>query len=138
MSAQLVLELVAELPQLEPLNDAIDAFAEAQAWSPEALFQVKLAVEEVVVNVMSYGGEGGRVPLIRFSLVQHEGQVSIEIADNGVAFDPLDRPPPDLESSLEDRAVGGLGVFLVRQMMDSVSYRRDDGWNRLALAKALG
>ncbi len=59
------------------------------------------------------------------------------MADNGMAFDPLQKSAPDLESSLEDRPIGGLGVFLVLEFMDDVTYQRDGEWNRMSMLKVL-
>jgi serine/threonine-protein kinase RsbW len=70
-------------------------------------------------------------------LSQQGDLVSMEISDDGIPYDPLTAPPPDLESDLDDRPVGGLGVFLIRELMDSVSYRFEDGRNHLLVTKAL-
>ena len=137
MSIHLSLELRADLAELERLNDALDQFAQAQCWSPESLFQVKLALEELIVNVISYGTNDGRLPTIHVKLCQHDMQLAIEVVDDGVAFDPLQKAEPDLDASLDDRAVGGLGVYLVRQLMDTVRYQRDAGQNKLLITKAL-
>ena len=135
MSEPLSLAFKAVLPELEKLNDAVDAFALRQAWAPDTLFHIKLALEEIVINVISYGAHGGLVPAIKVQLQQEGGQVSIDIWDSGVAFDPLQSGPPDVSSSLDDRPIGGLGVYLVRQLMDSVSYERDGDWNKIHLVK---
>ncbi len=58
-----------------------------------------------------------------------------EIADDGRAFDPLQAPVPDIGASLQDRAIGGLGIYLVRKTMDGVTYRRQDGRNVVTLTK---
>ena len=137
MPSHLSLEYPAELPALDSLNDSIDSFAEAQGWSAEFLFKVKLVLEEVVINVVSYGSEGDRIPKVQVKLNQDDGQLVIRIDDDGIAFDPLRQAPPDLEASLEDRPIGGLGVYLVRQLMDSVSYQRDGDWNRLTVSTSL-
>lgn len=137
MPNQLALELMADMAELERLNDAIDSFGETNHWSPKSLFQVKLALEELVVNTLSYGFDGQDEQRILLKLIQENQQVTIELSDNGLAFDPLQKPPPDVEASLEDRAVGGLGVYLVRQMMDSVTYQRIGEWNRLFMTKTL-
>lgn len=137
MPVQLALELTADLAELERMNDAVDSFGQTHAWSPKSLFQVKLALEEVVVNAISYGSDGQHGHRILLNLSQQDHTLSVEIIDNGIPFDPLQKPPPDFESSLEDRPVGGLGVYLVRQMMDSVTYQRDGEWNRLRLTKVL-
>jgi anti-sigma regulatory factor (Ser/Thr protein kinase) len=137
MPSHLSLEYPAELPALESLNDSIDSFAESQGWPAEFLFKVKLVLEEVVINVVSYGSEGGHVPTVQVKLSQDDGQLVIRIDDDGIAFDPLQKAPPDLDASLDDRPIGGLGVYLVRQLMDSVSYQRDGDWNRLTVSTSL-
>ena len=135
MSEPLSLAFKAELPELEKLTDAVDAFALSHAWAPDTLFHIKLALEEIVINVISYGADGGDVPAIKVQLQQEGEQVTIDIWDSGIAFDPLQNAPPDVSSSLDDRPIGGLGVYLVRQLMDSVSYERDGDWNKIHLVK---
>lgn len=137
MPNQLALELMADMAELERLNDAIESFGETNHWSPKSLFQVKLTLEEVVTNTLSYGFNGQQGQRILLRLIQEDQHLTIEVADNGVAFDPLQKPPPDLGASLEDREVGGLGVYLVRQMMDSVTYRRNGEWNQLRMTKSI-
>lgn len=137
MPDQLALELMPNMTELARLNTAIDAFGQGHHWSPKTLFQVKLALEEAVTNILSYGFDGQQTQLIWLKVVQEGRLLSIALTDNGIPFDPLERPPPDLDSNLEDRMVGGLGVYLIRQMMDDVSYQRQDGWNRLCMLKTV-
>jgi sigma-B regulation protein RsbU (phosphoserine phosphatase) len=130
------MEGTAGLSLLQAVQDGVNDFARNHQWSQEALFQVSLAVEETVMNVISHGGGGDALPVqVRICLRQEGMDLDLEIADNGVAFDPTQAPPPDLEAGLADRPVGGLGVFLVHQMVDAVSYRREAGWNFLQLHK---
>ena len=90
-----------------------------------------------MMNVISYGSDGAVIPNVRLHLAQQGAALSMEIADDGVAFDPLQAPAPDLDADIDDRPIGGLGVFLVRELMDSVAYRREAGWNRLSVTKTL-
>jgi serine/threonine-protein kinase RsbW len=136
MSEPLLLSFKAELSELEKLNEAVDAFALTQAWKPDTLFHVKLALEEIVINIINYGADEGEVPAIKVRLQQEGEQVTIDIWDSGMAFDPLQSGLPDVSSSLDERPIGGLGVYLVRQLMDSVSYERDGEWNKIHLVKA--
>lgn len=137
MPDQLALELMPNMTELARLNTAIDAFGQGHHWSPKTLFQVKLALEEAVMNILSYGFDGQQSQLIWLKVVQKGQLLSIALTDNGVPFDPLERQPPDLDSNLEDRMVGGLGVYLIRQMMDNVSYQRQDGCNKLCMMKTV-
>lgn len=134
---QLTLELDAEIESLATADKAVGDFAESMSWPDEATFKVKLVLEEILMNVISYGGDSSQKPRITLHLSQQNDLLSMEISDNGIAFDPLTAPPPDLESDLDDRPIGGLGVHLVRELMDNVSYRYKDGRNHLLVTKTL-
>lgn len=137
MAHQITLELTADMAGLEKADKTLDEFALAVHLPEETLFQVRLVLEEVLMNVISYGAGGGAIPDVQLNMAQVENTLSMEIADNGIAFDPLQLPPPDLDAAIDDRPIGGLGIFLVRELMDSVTYRRDGDWNRLMVTKAL-
>lgn len=137
MSAQLTLEGDADMASLARLLDGVESFGLSQTWPVHAVAQVRLALEEVIVNVMTYGSAGLTAPRLTIDLTQQESQVRITVADNGIAFDPLQVAPPNLDATLEEREIGGLGLFLVFQLMDSVSYQRSGDWNRLLLSKSL-
>jgi anti-sigma regulatory factor (Ser/Thr protein kinase) len=134
---QLTLELDAEIESLATADKAVGDFAESMSWPDEATFKVKLVLEEILMNVISYGGDSSHKPRITLHLSQQNDLLSMEISDDGIAYDPLTAPPPDLESELDDRPIGGLGVHLVRELMDSVSYKFEDGRNHLLVTKAL-
>jgi len=107
---------------------------EAEAWGlhPQRLMQLELAVEEAVVNICLYAYEvppGELLVLVESA----EGQFVVELIDEGVPFDPLGVEEPDLRAPASDRQVGGLGIFLVRRVMDEVAYNRDGGRNVLRL-----
>lgn len=115
------------------MASAVEEFGEQQDWSPEVVFKVNLVLEELVINVMTHGSHEGLAE-IEVTVTSSEDLVSIRLSDNGIAFDPLtDAPDPEVTGSVEDRHVGGLGVHLVRTMMDSVSYQRESGRNLLTM-----
>ena len=134
---QITLELSADMAGLEKADKTLDELALAVHLPEETLFQVRLVLEEVLMNVISYGAGGGAVPHVQLNMAQKDGTLSMEIADNGIAFDPLQLPAPDLDAEIDDRPIGGLGIFLVRELMDSVTYRRDGDWNRLMVTKTV-
>jgi anti-sigma regulatory factor (Ser/Thr protein kinase) len=138
MLSNLSFEFMAATSELDGLNASVERFAELHHWPADFLFKVKLVIEEIMVNVIAYGADGGHAPTVRFKLGQDQLRLVMHIEDNGIAFDPLQQSMPDLTASLEDRPIGGLGVYLVRQLMDSVDYRRDGNWNCLTVSKALG
>lgn len=126
--------------ELGRLAEAVDDFSERNAIAAETRFELQLCLEELVLNVVNHGFDNPGQHDIRIGIaLNDDGRVlTIRVVDDGREFDPLtDTPAPDLDASLEDRAVGGLGVFLVRKIMDEVSYRRKDGLNHLTLTKNL-
>jgi serine/threonine-protein kinase RsbW len=97
----------------------------------------ELALEEIFMNIVMHGARPGIAPRVEVSLHRDAESVTMTVEDDGPQFDPLSLPPPDVTASLANRRVGGLGVFLVRKMMDSVSYSRTAGRNQLRMSKRL-
>ncbi len=92
-----------------------------------------MVTEEVVSNIVKYGGRPP--PTVELELSRTAVQLELLVRDDGIAFDPTTAPIPQLTDDLALREVGGLGIVIVRAMMDDVDYARDAGWNRLALRK---
>lgn len=133
----LAIDLGTDPAQLNGVFERLEAFAEANGWPPGVAMQVQLILEEVLLNSMTHGLGGRADGKVRLTLEQKGDQVDIEIVDNGIAFDPLDHPEPDLDASIEEREIGGLGIHFMRTIMDSVSYERDGDLNRLRMSKRL-
>ena len=118
---------------LENVFAAVEEFAEQAEWPMNLVFQVKLILEEMALNVINYGGVEGDDP-IDIVLKTEGDTVTIEIRDVGQPFDPVkEAPTPDLTLELEDRPIGGLGLYLVRTMVDEMHYKWHDGHNHLTL-----
>ena len=97
--------------------------------------ELNLAVEEAVVNVMEYAYPQGETGEVTIEVSVADDLLDINIIDSGAPFDPPQKSDPDTSLPVEERSIGGLGIFLVRQVMDTVSYRRDDGKNILTFTK---
>ena len=132
---RLEFSLVNDLRGISSAAARIDAFCAAHGLSPGIRFDVTLAIEELVTNTIGYGYDDGGEHSIDVVLRIEGDTLTVEIADDGRAFDPLQAPEPDLRAPLEERAVGGLGIYLVRKTMDGVAYRRQDGRNVVTLTK---
>src|SRR5690606_709451 len=108
---------------------------------PESIVgPLNLILEELVANVMEHGKtpEGGVVPIpIHIEMDVTDAFVELRVADASAPFDPRDRDDPDLSGDLEDRPIGGLGLYFVREMSDSLEYEYKNGWNVFRLRKAL-
>jgi anti-sigma regulatory factor (Ser/Thr protein kinase) len=123
---------VQEVPQLASF---IDEVAEACGIDMATTMSLNLAMEEAVVNVMSYAYPAGTVGNVDIDAEFADGQLTFVLSDSGTPFDPTQAGTPDLTLDAEERPIGGLGIFLVRQIMDTIVYRRSDGKNILTLTK---
>ena len=101
--------------------------------SKAELGELELSVEEAIVNVCNYAHKENDGELELIADTGPDGRLAVQIIDNGVAFDPLSAPEPDLTVDIADRQIGGLGVFLIKKLMDDVSYRRENNKNILEL-----
>jgi serine/threonine-protein kinase RsbW len=120
------------------LPEFIDLVAIEQRWDEKIKFQITLALEELVVNALTHGQtEDGRKVVVNVAINRVEDLIDIHINDNGVQFDPTAAPEPDVTAEMEDREIGGLGVYLVKKMMDSVQYRYSANNNQVVLTKRL-
>jgi serine/threonine-protein kinase RsbW len=125
----------ADAAQLTVLTKFLQEFWCAASLPPAQAMNFELALEEVFTNVVSHGSSPGTVPRVELSLVLADGGVVMSIEDDGAAFDPLTLPQPNIEATIGDRRVGGLGVYLVRKLMDAVSYQRNGSRNQLRMSK---
>lgn len=99
--------------------------------------KIRLAVEEAVVNVMEYAYPTGHTGRVDIHAIATPHNIKFIITDSGIPFNPTEVPNADTTLSLEERPVGGLGILLVRQLMDSINYERIDGKNVLTLSKTI-
>ena len=122
---------IAEIPEVSAWLEEV---MRGSGFTEEAILDTQLAVEEAITNVIVHGYKepGGEVEITSHV---NSDRVKVEIADTAPRFDPLSMPEPDLDGSIEERRIGGLGVFLIRQVMDGVSYRYENGKNILVLIK---
>ena len=124
-----------DVEQVTRLNDFVDAFcAELGIPSTEAT-QMRLSVEEAAVNVINYAYPEGEIGELNVKATATASALKFVLIDSGMSFAPTDAPDVDTSLSAEDRRIGGLGIFLVRQLMDTINYERIDGHNVLTLKK---
>ncbi len=135
---RLNLTIANDLPELARVAETVEDFCASHDVPAKAVFQINLAVDELLTNTISYGYPNGGRHDITLDLSLHGAEIVIDLIDDALAFNPLDAPPPDLDSPLEDRRIGGLGVHLVKTIMDEVSYRREGDRNHLTLRKRFG
>ena len=115
----------------------VDEVCEIVGFDMSTTMSLNLALEEAVVNVMSYAYPAGTTGNVNIEAIANDKRLKFIISDWGTAFDPTAEKEVDTTLSAEDRPIGGLGIHLVRHIMDSINYERIDGMNVLTLRKKL-
>ena len=137
MGECLTLELRNSRDALAPAAQAAEAWLQSHRASPDAVYFALLAIEELVTNCIDYAYDDAGEHTIVILLSATLQTLTMVVIDDGHPFDPLARPNPDLSLALEDRPIGGLGIYLLRELADHIAYERLDGQNRLTLTKQL-
>jgi len=132
------LRLANDLAGLAGLAERVEGFGAAQGLSANVVNALNVVLDEAVSNAINHGYDAGVRGEIAVRLRRAGDGVLLEVEDDGRPFDPLQTPPPDLTLPLEQRPIGGLGVHLIRNLMDEVSYARAGGRNVLKMVKYLG
>jgi serine/threonine-protein kinase RsbW len=135
MNGTLEIRLANRLEELGRVADLLAEFVHVHEVPATVLPAADLALSELLTNVISYGHSDGAEHEIKVQLAKDDRGLAIEIEDDGIPFNPVDHPPVDTSLALEDKPIGGLGIHLVRKMMDTMEYERRDGKNILTLRK---
>jgi len=125
------------LAALERLHSVIGQFCRRRDIHPDTEFKIDLALEEVFTNIVRHGYDDSRSHEIVIRLQSDRERVRISVEDDGRHFNPLLAPEVDINAALAERRAGGLGIHLVRRLLDQVRYQRLPAGNRLILVKRL-
>ena len=136
MADEIALTLRNDTGEIGRLLDFFETLADDRGIPAALAGRVALALDETAGNVIAYAWPDGRPHEFRVVFRLDPKGLTVEIIDDGIEYDPLSAPPPDIGAALEDRGIGGLGVHLTRSVMDSVTYRRAAGFNHLLMTKA--
>lgn len=129
--------LANEISEISKLNEFIDDIGNEFSLAPDVVFNLNLVLEEAVVNIINYAYPKEEHEKIYLSARLHEGSIILILTDTGKEFDPTMAPEADVTLSADERQIGGLGIFLIRQIMNEVKYERIEGKNVLTLEKKL-
>ena len=127
----------ADIKKLSEVIEFIDSFLESVHCSPKAQMQIDTSVEEIFVNIASYAYPEGKGTADIDIYLTSDNMVCIELTDSGKPFNPLARTDPDTSLTANERKIGGLGIFMVKKLMDKVEYVRHDNCNTLYLYKKI-
>ena len=133
----ITIRLPVDLKEIERLNRIVRLFGDLHEVPGRTLYAVNLALDEVVTNIVLHGFDDPANQDVEARLVVKEGIITAEIEDSGREFDPLKAPPPNLTANLDERTLGGLGIHLVKSLMDKVDYRREGTKNVLTIRKRI-
>ncbi len=125
------------IEELERLNSKLDELKQQWNLPPAVVTAVNLALEEAVANVIFYAYENTEPHEIEILFVKDDEKLITTVSDSGKPYDPTIKEDPDINLPASQRPVGGLGIFLIKKIMNSVEYRREDGCNKLTLIKIL-
>ncbi|NDC80403.1 MAG: ATP-binding protein [Verrucomicrobia bacterium] len=118
------------------VNSVFESFATQHDIGGRLRYHLLVSIEEILTNIIKYGFDEEGIHPIHITFRHNQGQIEMEFEDRGREFNPLEIEQPDLDTPIENRQLGGLGIHLVRQMMDEAKYRREGDKNILMLRKS--
>lgn len=136
LSAELSAVLVNRLPEITQLAVVIERFLQTRGVPEPTVFRISMAIDELLTNAITYGYRDDDRHLIQVRVAVSDCVIDIVIEDDAREFDPFCHAVVDTTSAIEERQIGGLGIHLVREMLDRVDYRRAEGRNRIALRQS--
>lgn len=125
------------ISELNKLAEELEKFSSEYKLPQKILFDINLSLDELVTNIISYGYDDDKDHDILISIAKEEDNIFITLEDEGIEFNPLNTEEPETETELEDREIGGLGIYFVKNKMDRISYERIGGRNILKLEKQI-
>lgn len=133
--------LVNDRSEIQRLAEVVERFGEANRLSADDVLRLRLVLDEIVVNIIAHGyeeaGDTTRHEIHVRLAVDHANVLTIQVEDDARAYDPRNAPAPKFDLPIEQRRRGGLGVHIVKAIMETVDYRRENGRNILTLTKRL-
>ena len=130
-------KLRSDLAELDTLSKHVHKFGSSIGLSKKFLFEINLALDELFTNIISYGYQDDQDHLIEITITPLNNTLELCIEDDGVPFNLIDVADPDLPCDIESCKIGGLGIHLIKNLMDEVCYKRTEGKNQLTLKKEL-
>ncbi len=128
-------KLKSKLSELDALCQKLENFGQSMGLSKKCIFEANLALDELFTNIISYGFEDKNEHTVRITISLLNDELVVSIEDDGVPFNPTKVETPDLECTIEECRIGGLGIHLAKNLMDEVCYQRCKDKNILTLRK---
>jgi serine/threonine-protein kinase RsbW len=128
-------KLRSDLSELRILNQHLNQFGLISGLSQACITDVNICLDELFTNIASYGFIDDLEHSIRFTIILDDKVLTLTIEDDGIHFNPLEKKEPEIPADLIDVKIGGLGIHIVRKLMDDIHYERKQDKNKLTLKK---
>jgi len=128
-------KLKSKLCELDNLCEQVERFGKSNGLSSKCIFEANLALDELFTNIISYGFNDKKEHIIEITIALKNNTLVFHIEDDGIPFNPTEADAPDMECTIEDCKIGGLGIYLAKNLMDEVCYQRCNEKNILTLKK---
>jgi len=129
--------LKSNLSELDTLSEHLERYGQSIGLSSKCIFEANLALDELFTNIISYGFNDNKEHTIEITITHKNNKLIFSIEDDGLPFNPTQVETPDLECTIEECKIGGLGIHLARNLMDEVCYQRCKEKNILTLKKII-
>ena len=130
-------ELKSDLSELDRLCQNLETFGQKFGLSKKLIFEINLALDELFTNIISYGFQDDEEHVVRITLTPENDQLCLCIEDDGKPFNPIEFESPDVSCSVEKCKIGGLGIHIMKKLMDEICYERCEDKNVLNLKKKI-
>lgn len=130
-------ELKSKLSELKKLCSHLEDCGNLMELPPKCLFEINLGLDELFTNIISYEFRDKSEHQIKFTLARDRETLVVQVEDDGIPFNPVDAAGPELSRDLDSIKIGGLGIHLVKKMVDDIDYQRANGKNKLILKKCV-
>ena len=135
VSQEYKFELKNELSELNALNRHLNTWGGAIGLADNSIARINICLDELFTNIVLYGFDDDGEHIVKFALQGDSNFVVINIEDDAKPFNPLEKVDPDFPENVEEAKIGGLGILIIRKIMDNVTYERSQGKNKLTMKK---
>lgn len=128
-------ELKNELSELKNLNRHLENLGRDIGLQADSILRINICLDELFTNIVSYGFKDDLEHIVKFTLNADDEFLIINIEDDGIPFNPLEKIDPDFPANVESANIGGLGILIIRKLIDNIAYERTQGKNKLTMKK---
>jgi serine/threonine-protein kinase RsbW len=130
-------ELKNDLSELKNLNRHLNYWGSDIGLQTDSILRINICLDELFTNIVSYGFNDDLEHIVKFTVHADNHFLTFKIEDDGIPFNPLEKIDPDFPANVESANIGGLGIFIIRKLIDNISYERKQGINRLIMKKSI-